>query len=457
MRKFKILSVFLAVVLLLSVIPVFNASAENNIIYSGADLSSFAESGGTVELQGTFQIFQPITVKKDLTINIDDGMPYNGSFWDFSTSPEPNAVPFDTAFTIEPGVTLTINTTDAMDGFSFGGTLFELQANETKAAKLVIGGQNSGAVIFKSTATGNKKPQIIINNGRFASGTFLQGNADVVIHAGEFSFDPKQYVAEGSYSFNSWETNYTVVKLNTTYSDEFKKNLDANGDFEIKRYHPSVNNDLDALFMDLDAMYYEEGYDFYNYYSFMNYNINDDTALVCYSKNNYATGESTNEYHLQKINFVYDPEVKKDADKMIAALPKGNNPDEGEFHWFKASDLELVNYWLSGGTDATQFINFSGEFKKAFNYKNYTFKLDSRMGGGAPFDTSVGGIGLFMQNGIVYGSGNMGVEAKHILYVPSSTANTTAAKKAAAQNKLDDFIGKGKVTVKESNIWESIL
>ncbi|MBQ6848151.1 MAG: hypothetical protein IJO62_04485 [Clostridia bacterium] len=482
MRKFKVLSLILAVALILSVIPVFTASAEESVINDESDLIAAAQNGGVYTISNHIPIFQTIEVKKDLTLNFktdaENGV-YQAELQFLQYNPtEPK---FNVGFLIS-GATLTLNgevagmsntgisySYNAFSGETGVGSLFKLVGVSYKDTKLVIndgqfnsgGGDGAWNLFEAETPSGAKKPQIVANS-RLSSGkpeNFLKGDCDFTITGGTTTADPSAYVSENYYviDYTEYMGQYEIVELSAEYSDEFKNNLDANGDFIIKRYHPSLDTDPDALFMDLDAMYYEEGPDFYNYYGFIDYNVEDDTALVCYQKIDYMIGDITSEYHLEKLNFVYDPEVKKDADKMIAALPKGDNPDEGEFHWYKASDLELVNYWLSGGTDATQFVNFSGEFKKAFNYKNYTFKLDSRMGGGAPFDTSVGGIGMFMQNGTVYGSGQMGVEAKHILYVPSNTANTTAAKKEAVQKKLDDFIGEGKVTVKETTVWESIM
>lgn len=468
MHKCKFLSVILAVVLLFSVIPVFNISADEAFITDAKSLKAAAQNGGEYTVSSHFPVFETVEVKADLTLNLKADISFLQRY--------PETPDFTTCFKIS-GATLTINNMSDDRHYSVNysyndyinepgtGCLYNLVGVEGKNTKLVLNdisgstGNNSPWKLFEcTTPAGAVKPQIV--SGAYLDcepENFLSGDCDLKITGGTTTIDPTPYLSSNHRAvFDSY--NYEIIELSSEYSDAFKKNLDADGNFIVKRYHPSLDNDYDAMFIDFDAMFSEYGTDSDTYYMFRNYNKDNDSAIVARVVQNYTDikGSRTVEYHEVNLKFVYDAEIKQEIDKMIEGLPQSESPEE-EHYWYVASDVELVNYWLSGGTDASMFVNFTSGFRKAFDYKNYSFKLDPRLGGGGTFETAVGGIGLFMQNGTVYGSGQIGAEARHILYVPSNTANTVEAKKAAVQKKLDDFIGKGKITVKEATVWESIL
>ena len=469
MRKYKILAILLAVVLLLSVIPVFTASAEELRITDVDSLKLAAENGGEYTVTEHIAVFETIEVTKDLTLNLKNDIAFLQN--------DPENPSFNVGFKLS-GVTLTINNlgeygTMHCVNYAFNdlyetaeGCLFKLVGATGKDTKLILNDIQSGTgststwTLFDcETPSGTNKPQII-STARLSTpeGKFITGDFVLKINGGYTSIDPTPYIADNYYAISDWNSGFEIVEISSEYSAEFKKNLDANGDFIIKRYHPSLDNDYELFMVDLDSMFWEEYDDGYVYYMFIDYNKKDDTALVCRSAYNFITGTDTTEYHIEKLSFVYDATVKADVDKVIEKVTKSDNPDD--FNWYNVNDLELVNYWLSsadGDSSGTRFINFSSEFKKAFDYKNYSCIISDRLGDGDPFHTAVGGEGLFMQKGIVYGSTHIGAEADHILYVPSDTANTMAAKKTAVQKKLDDFLGKGVVTVEENTVGEALL
>ncbi len=476
MRKLnvRIISAFLSVLLLLSVIPFFTASADAKTVTTGAEFIQAVNDGYSVITTYGFiyDFSEAIQVNQDLTVNIDvdPSNPYSGAGISISGA-------FQTGFEIAPNATLTINVHERYDQIEFHGdnsALFLLKANEQSAAKLVInGGQfavtnsqyqtDTNCVFFKSNATAaTKKPSVAIANGIYNNGTFKDGIMDVSVEAGEFKEDPAAYINTNSYSYylnDGYSDRYYVVKLASTFSNEFKKHIDSNGNFTVKRYHPSLDNDYERMFIEFDSMFEEETANSYVYYRFEDYNKENDSALICRSEYNFVTDTTTDEYHHLKLNFIYDASLKAEIDELIQKVTK--NPDDPyDFNWYTITDLELVNYWLAdskGEANGTTFLMFSSEFKKLFDYKNYSFYLSSRLGSGDPLSTEMGGEGLFMHNGIVYGSTSIGAKADHTLYVPSETANTMAAKKTAVQKKLDDFLGKGVVTVEETTVGEAQL
>ena len=71
------------------------------------------------------------------------------------------------------------------------------------------------------------------------------------------------------------------------------------------------------------------------------------------------------------------------------------------------------------------------------------------MGCDDKFSTEAAGIASFIYNNTFYGmlSGPRGAEAKHIIYVPDSTGDTKEELMQAAQKRIDEYIGKNKVTL----------
>ncbi len=481
MKKIWKISVaaLLAMVLLVSAMPALAVSTTPANVKSAEELVAALAAGHTnITVQGRISIYETIAITRDVTItaDIDPDNPWLGAGISFSKSGAPGAPSIEAGFVIAPTATLTIDTHDHLDQIGIdlvNGALFLLEADSASAAGLVINdGQlmahdetsqvSENCVMFKSAATtGTKTPTVVLKDGLFRNGSFSSGDIDFSIEAGEYSIDPTAYLATNAYALHhqdSAEDSYEVVQLATTFSDGFKKHMDADGNFVIKRYHPSLDGDYEQMLLEFDSMFEEYMPDGEVGYKFQDYDKQQDTALVCRSYSSY-NGGSTREYHVMQLKFVYDATRKEDIDKVIEKVTK--NPDDPwDFNWYAVTDLELVNYWLAdskGEADGTAFLLFSSEFRKVFDNKNYGFYLSSRLGSGSPMETAEGGEGLFLHDGVVYGSTHIGAEAQHILYVPTETENTVAAKKAAVQKKLDGFLGAGAVTVEATTIGEAQL
>lgn len=151
------------------------------------------------------------------------------------------------------------------------------------------------------------------------------------------------------------------------------------------------------------------------------------------------------EIHTVDVVWNFDSEVKKVADKYTEKFPQ-----EGE--WFDVTDLELMNYWVNRSSDSESDIdtlpNYSGELRAILNNSNFLFAVDIRGGADDVFYTERIGSAKLMHNGKVYfSSGMLGARAEHAVYVPDTTGNTADELIAAAQKRIDDYIGKGKVKI----------
>lgn len=132
-----------------------------------------------------------------------------------------------------------------------------------------------------------------------------------------------------------------------------------------------------------------------------------------------------------KINYNYDTKLKNNVNEIIKKLNGKTS--------FTLKDLELLNFWLNGGSA----ILYSDEFKSLIDYKN--FYLDIRMGAGDELTTSTGGVVTVKYNGIIYYViPELTVDSINVFYVDNDT--DTSKIKEAIQNKFNKFT-KNKITV----------
>lgn len=167
-----------------------------------------------------------------------------------------------------------------------------------------------------------------------------------------------------------------------------------------------------------------------------------------FKRNIFLFTDEFDEMHEVEIVFNYDENIKKDVAALVKTFPQ-------EETFFYVRDMELINYWLSrtgddkvdetgGGLD-----NFSSELKALLGNKNYKFYVDNRMGLDNIFLTERVGVAWILHDDVVYyGDDALGTRAEHIIYVPDETGDSPEELLAAVQKRVDDYLGKGKVTVK---------
>lgn len=132
-----------------------------------------------------------------------------------------------------------------------------------------------------------------------------------------------------------------------------------------------------------------------------------------------------------KINYNYDTKLKNNVNEIIKKLNGKTS--------FALKDLELLNFWLNGGSA----ILYSDEFKSLIDYKN--FYLDIRLGASEELTTSTGGVVTVKYNGIIYHViPELTVDSINVFYVDNDT--DTSKIKEAIQNKFNKFT-KNKITV----------
>ena len=213
-------------------------------------------------------------------------------------------------------------------------------------------------------------------------------------------------------------------------SDEFKSFLNKNGEFEINAAKGKTEEDL-ALYLDFKYSDFD--------YSVCWDKVSDDLNSFEFGIHCWGDDE---EKHTVNIKYNYDEKVNKTINEYLNSIIKEQN-------MFNVYDLELVSYWLNAGVENQDVLAlYSGELKRLFDYKNIQVFADGRAGGNDKFITSNMGFGSFQNNGIIYKMVPvLGATAEHVIYIDENVGNTQEEVIAAVQKRIDDYFGKGKVTI----------
>ncbi len=181
-----------------------------------------------------------------------------------------------------------------------------------------------------------------------------------------------------------------------------------------------------------------------------NYMFFPDTFTEDFSKVKLSMFADETETHIVDVVWNYDAEILEGAQEIVDNFPE----EWSSYIWLELTDLELINYWTyyTPGVKSRALANYSSELKSALGESNFYFEVQTFGGGKEPFYTTNGGVARLLHNGTVYKSlGGISAKANHAIYVPESTADTKEALMAAAQKRIDDYIGKNVIKITDSS------
>lgn len=208
------------------------------------------------------------------------------------------------------------------------------------------------------------------------------------------------------------------------------KRVELGDTIEVKSYYPNLIKDSeesrDEFISTFEYIFSNQYYGYYLDYS------EGEACNEDYTKCKLEVLATHEPYKTVNVKYVYDKTI---ADNIASLTKKAS-----EKVLFKLKDFELINYWVNGGRP----INYSDEYKKLVNYKN--FYLDVRAGSDDPLVTESLGIGYYTYNGTLYKVINqIGTDGCNILYVDTNVSNDRLLD--TIQKRIDNYIGKGKMTV----------
>ncbi|MBQ8803418.1 MAG: hypothetical protein IJZ53_07295 [Tyzzerella sp.] len=439
--RVKFLSCLLSVALIVSMIPMMAvAESEAVTVQTEADLDAAIDAipkngSGEITIKDIYMSLQTgiYFEEKDIVFNLENAQ--------LVTSEGPVLLALDSNVTINADETSSLEAMNSTGGMGTvrvdAGTYDPDSGQFTEIFNLTInGGKYSCAESDYTFAVGsgiNVTLTDVVCNGtvQAVAAPGLDYTGTITINSGRFVNDVKDYVADGKFFCNVGDYCYVRDK---EFSDDFSRVL-TDGKIVFNYVKPSADDEASWLIAEDFCVANPE------FYLDME-SFNDDFSK-CELGIYYGTAKE--EFHTVDVVWNYDEAVKATADTFINKFPEDRD-------WFNVSDLELVNYWMnndpSSESEVDSLANYSGELKSYLNNSNFLFTVEVRGGADAPFYTERIGSAKLIHDGKVYfADGCLGARAEHAIYVPESTGDTTAELIAAAQKRIDDYIGTGKVEI----------
>lgn len=172
----------------------------------------------------------------------------------------------------------------------------------------------------------------------------------------------------------------------------------------------------------------------YEMFEPLSFRLCDDTYTTC----TFLDYEAFKAYTNVKITYDYDKNLATIAQKAV---------DDGLINSseFEATDVELINYLLYGGSLA----NYTSSFKNQLSNFNFVSEIDQRGGAFEPFNTAAIGFYRATYNGTLYAIKDfVEINAPHVIYIPTDATD----KVEAVKQRLKDILGTdaSKLLVEES-------
>ena len=177
--------------------------------------------------------------------------------------------------------------------------------------------------------------------------------------------------------------------------------------------------------------------------------FSDDLSKITVSLSMFGREE---EKHTVDVVWNYDEDVLEKAQAILQKIPANST--------FGLTDLEFFNYLAHVSPEYSwevSMLDYSGELKAITENTNFIFKMDVRKGGGSAFHGHTGGIVRMIYGDTTYCISTELIMAgsDYVIYVPESTPDDRTSILKAAQKRVDDYIGKDKITITDNG--ETVL
>ena len=465
MRKIKerILASFLVVLMVCSVLvfePMQAKAATTHTVTTEEELRIALENAvdGDVINVGRFGeysniiINEPLEITKDLTINIYGSVDYMQSSEEL------------------PEALVVINSCDVtLSGYHFGTGCNDVYGyklvDETDDTSLTIDCEYmlDEGILIVDDASNNYTSKVTINDGYyyiptdretafvFSNGTTNTAvpKANLLINGGSYAEDISEYLGENTIIVDNgdeYQDRYEV--RSTIMSDHFKSML-TDGKIIVPSAEPKTEEAEYAYLMGYLCMFETE--EVYYYPG----RVRDGVFDIGGWSN--ETGELVEMHRV-------DVEFTGDLDETAVALAESvaeNIPYESEsWEWegeiyedrwsqFFITDMEAVNMWANkynrnNLTSHRHTVNYSGELKEYLANRNVDFRV-TMIGAGLDTDLYLEACGdaVILVNGKMCASVPYMTKAlvQHIVYVPDGTATDKDSLMAAAQKRINEYLG----------------
>jgi len=226
-----------------------------------------------------------------------------------------------------------------------------------------------------------------------------------------------------------------------TMSEEFSKAL-TDGKLVLNFAKPASKDDIMAFIAAENFAFNHENY------MFSDLSFTEDFSRVDLTMFLSATEQET---HTVDVVWNYDADVLKEAKSIVESFPA-----EWKTNFLlQLTDLELINYCVYNKPIQNNYngalANYSSQLKDAVGGNNFYVEVQLHGQADPLFYRSNGGTARLMHNGIGYHAfDSISAKANHAIYVPENTPDTKDALIAAAQKRVDDYLGKNVINISDS-------
>ncbi len=399
------------------------------------------------------QLTAPLEITKDLTFNFYGWVDY---YSESSELPE--------ALVVIKNCDVTIS----------GGSQFGCASTDIYAYKLVdesgdtsltidSSGMLDEGILIVDDASNSYTSKVIINDGEYSipvgrTTAFAYSNGSsnsvvpsekLIINGGRFQENIEDYLGENTTVVDYGEDYQCRYEVRSTIMSEQFKSMLTDGKIIVPSAVPEDEIASDAYLMGFLCMYETDEVSYYPGYV---------------SEGVYDIGGWDNKTGELVENHRVEVEFKADLDEKELALAEDvveNIPYESEsWEWegevyenrwstFLITDMEVVNMWASGYdrnnlTCHRHTVNYSGELKEYLGNSNVDFRV-TMIGAGLDTDLYLEACGdaVILINDIMYASVPHMIKAQveHIVYVPDGTATDKDSLMAAAQKRINEYLG----------------
>lgn len=357
-----------------------------------------------------------------------------------------------------------------------GNTQFGCGANGIYAYKLIDESDDTSLTIDSSNMldegilivddeSNSYSTQLVINDGSYSipvdretAFTFSNGTTtsvvsseNLVINGGEFQENITEYVGENTLILDNGEDAWCRYEVRSTIMSEQFQSMLTDGKVVVPSVVPEYGeSDGMAYLLGYLCMYQTEEVEYYPDY--ISDGVYDITRQVI------DTGEVLEKH---RVEVVFDADLNE-KELAVAETVANNIPYEVEGTWedengtiyedkcspFLITDMEVVNMWANeydrnNPVSHIHTVNYSGELKEYLGNSNVDFRV-TMIGAGLDTDLYLEACGeaVILMNDVMYAAVHKVVgQVEHIVYVPDGTATDKDSLMAAAQKRINEYLG----------------
>lgn len=247
----------------------------------------------------------------------------------------------------------------------------------------------------------------------------------------------------------------------TDYEENLISRIAPDGEITLKTVKPTNEFEAEVYLQSIANRLLNET----DYKAYVSSTDNTYTNFVITITNEWGETGFQKDYN---VSVIYDEpnedrNITNTIKSFISKLKDFREIDSESY--YTITDLSLINYYMNTekselhlNGSAGKALKYSNEIINIFNGSDVSFYLNFRAGGGNKetlYEYSFGDMTIYYKD-YNYATKQQGVYLKRVIYIPQDTANSTEAYVAAAQQRINDYLGTTDVKVTYGGLLSSL-